>query len=161
MRNDLRLKRNETFLIREGWFEKGINIVLNNNNCFKNDNGIIEFGLGANMVKSLKYWLVASNIIKITSNNSILSEFGELLNQYDKYLEDKFSWWLIHYELVTNKEDSPVFNLFYSMKIKKFKKEDLYIKMLSIFNENYDKVVEKSLDSDISVLLRSYCFNDE
>ena len=32
---DLRLKRHETFSIREGWLEKGLNTIVEDNECFK------------------------------------------------------------------------------------------------------------------------------
>ena len=70
MKNVLRLKRNETFYIREGWLEKGINIIKNNAKCFSNNSGPSIFGLGSNMCKSLRYWLEACNIATFGQNGA-------------------------------------------------------------------------------------------
>ena len=80
---DLRLKRHETFSIREGWLEKGLNIIVENNECFKKDNGPRLLGLGSNMCKSLKYWLKATGIAKF-GQVAELTEFGNLLYKYDQ-----------------------------------------------------------------------------
>ena len=62
----IKLKRNESFYIREGWFEKAINCIADNEgvNIFYKNDGISYLGIGSNMVKSLKYWLKAANIIE-------------------------------------------------------------------------------------------------
>lgn len=157
---NLRLKRHETFSIREGWLEKGLNIIYENPECFKKDEGPRNFGLGSNMCKSLKYWLIACDIAEF-SPDAYLTEFGKLLRKYDPYLEDKFSWFFIHAKLSMNFEDAPVINEIINCNYSKFDKELLINYLKDYFtNNDYEIGAESSLESDVSVGLRSYCVSD-
>ena len=67
--NNLKFKKNESFYIRDGWFDKAINTIYESEeNIFAKNNGIINLGIGANMVKGLRYWLRASGIISSLPN---------------------------------------------------------------------------------------------
>ena len=112
--SDLKFKRNESFYIRDGWFQKAIHSIHDSQeNVFSGTKGVDELGIGSNMIKGLKYWLVASEVLKASSTKSELTPFGELLFKYDPYLETSFSWFLIHYNLCRNYKDAPIFNLFF------------------------------------------------
>ena len=51
----LRLKRHGSFSIREGWFEKAIDSIKENEqSVFSKGNGVAILGIGANMVTSLR-----------------------------------------------------------------------------------------------------------
>ena len=112
----VRMKRHESFSIREGWLAKGLNEVKNNNKVFSSPTATDELGVGYNMVKSLKYWMYATKLIQDSGKEIELTEFANLILEYDRYLEDKFTWWLIHLQMVLNIEDAFVFNCFYNKK---------------------------------------------
>lgn len=161
MSKSLRLKRHETFSIREGWLEKGINLIPKDSKCLSKDNGPAFFGLGTNMCKSLRYWLEASGIARITNGEAKLSHFGDLLFTYDSFLENDISWWLIHCNLAMNKEDAPVINAFFNMQVNKIEKDYIFRKLKEEFGQEYGVVgADSSLDSDISIMLKSYYSND-
>lgn len=152
----LKLKRHGSFSIRDGWFEKAINkIDKNDKSIFGKSVGVSSLGIGANMVSSLRYWLLASGIID-TKNK--LTEFGNLLLKYDRYLESNFSWWLIHYNLVSNEEEAPVFNVvFNNFKAKSFTKETVVNFLKNYVEENdIDKSNINFLGDDVTILLRTY-----
>jgi len=154
---NIKLKRNESFSIRDGWFDKAINAIANKEKPFYKNEGIYILGIGANMVKGLKYWLIAANVFDAKKND--LTDFGNLIYKYDRFLESKFTWYLIHYFLVTNFDDSPVFYSFFnSIKFSEFNKKDL----LNCLNDLYSDCDynSKSLESDISILLKSYVKSD-
>ena len=49
----LKLKKNESFFIREGWIEKALNTKdIQEKNIFGKENGIQILGIGAKMVRS-------------------------------------------------------------------------------------------------------------
>jgi len=154
----LKLKKHESFHIREGWLEKGINIIHDNPKCFYKDTGSEYFGLGTNMVKSLKYWLNACNIAEFKSD-AMLTEFGKMLYQFDKYLEDDFSWWMIHYYLVTNTDLAIVMNEFFNMEYTKIEKEVLFNYLKDKYTDQISS--ESSLESDITILFRTYYGEDK
>ena len=158
---DLRLKRHETFSIRDGWLQKGINIISESPECFKKDSGPKYFGLGANMCKSLKYWLVATDIAKFLSIAE-LTTFGNLLKRYDPYLQDQFSWFMIHAKLAMNFVDAPVINQLFNVSYSKFDKESFTYYLCDYFKANDMNISSNSsLESDINIALRSYCIMDE
>ena len=158
----LKLKRHETFSIREGWLEKGINKCNENHLCFQKDKGTKELGIGSNMVKSLKYWLQACRLIKFGQKGADFLPLGTLLLLNDRYLENDFSWWMIHLHLVTNFEDAPVFNSFFNMQYSSFDKDFIIRYLKEIYSdEGYEIGAESSLDSDVSILLKSYYSDDD
>ena len=158
----LKLKRHETFSIREGWIEKGLIKCSSNPQCFQKDKGTKELGLGSNMVKSLRYWLQACNLLKFGQKGADFSALGNLLLATDRYLENDFSWWMIHLYLVTNFEDAPVFNSFFNMPYSSFDKEFVLRYLKEYYtNNNYEIGSESSLDSDVSILLKSYYSDDD
>lgn len=151
----IKLKKSESFYIREGWFEKAINTINDEkkNIFFKND-GVMYLGIGANMVKGLKYWLGASGIISGKENE--LTDFGKDLLNNDPYLDSKFSWFLIHYALVVNKEECPIFNLVFNAEASSFRKQEMtdYV-FQQLLNED-PKVNHKIVEADMNVFLKSY-----
>ena len=158
---NIKLKRHETFSIREGWLEKAINIIKEYPDCFKGNEGPKYFGLGSNMCKSLRYWCIACGIAEFSQKGEAkLTDNGLLLYKYDKYLDDDFSWWMLHFWLCINEKEAPIFNMLFNMDYKKFDKTFL-------FNIFYDEICTKylepnksSLESDISIVLKSYYSND-
>ncbi|MCI6215600.1 MAG: DUF4007 family protein [Mollicutes bacterium] len=161
--SDLKFKRNESFYIRDGWFQKAIHCIHNSkDNIFSGTKGIDELGIGSNMVKALKYWLISSGIMLRSSNKSELSEFGKFLFDYDPYLESSFSWFLIHYNLVCNYVEAPIFNMFFNMKIKnKFKKNDIYNALITQLKERGEDVRESYVFDDFNVFLKTYTVEDK
>ena len=155
---NLKFKKNETFYLRDGWLEKAINAIYENkpNNIFSKNNGISILGIGSNMVKSLKYWLQASNVIISTNTKTELSLFGELLYKYDRYLENQFSLFLVHYYLVKNMIECPLFYGLFNIDIKTFTKND-FVSVISSYFQSLDLAVKKEyLEDDTGVLLKSY-----
>lgn len=159
---ELKLKRHETFSIREGWIEKGLHYINKNPNCMSKDLGTKTFGLGTNMVKSLRYWLSASKLTIFKSGNAYLTNLGKSILSNDPYLENNFSLWLIHIFLVTNELDSPVFNCIFNLEYSQFTKDFLLVNVpnkLKLYN--YTEITsQSSLDSDITIFLKSYYSSD-
>ena len=159
---NIKLKRHETFSIREGWLEKAINIFNVNPNCFNKDTGQQILGIGTNMVKSLRYWTEACGIISYNAGRGYhFNDLGNFLLQNDCYLEKIDSWWLIHLNLVTNKEYAPVFYTFFNMELNKFDKEQLFTNIKNKLDEQYVLGVDSSLEADCNMLIRTYYSDDK
>lgn len=58
----MKLRGHETFFIRKGWLSKGLKHIVESPDVFvsKVNNPMDELGIGANMVKSLRYWMQAT-----------------------------------------------------------------------------------------------------
>lgn len=155
----IKLKKNESFYIREGWFEKAINAVAEdrNRNIFYKNDGIEILGIGSNMVKGLKYWLRAANIIDASGSND-LTELGELIYTFDRYLDTHFSWFFIHYYMCCNFDECPINNLFFNSSIRNFNKQNLLDFMLEELSE--ENINTKYLESDLNVFIKTYVNED-
>lgn len=99
--------RHETFSFRYGWLKKGIDAVLENPAIFSQNEALVELGVGKNMVRSIRHWCLATNLINEgqTKRKMEPTTFGKRLlshDGWDPYLEDIGSYWLIHWELATN-----------------------------------------------------------
>ena len=159
---ELKLKRHETFSIREGWIEKGIHYINEDARSMSKENGTKVFGLGSNMVKSLRYWLAATKLASFRNGSAYLEPLGRLILENDPYIDNNFTLWLIHLFLVTNEYDAPVFNAIFNLDYSQFDKDFLLDRVPTKLSElGYDRVSSiSSLESDISIFLKSYYSED-
>ena len=102
----------DTFPLRYGWLKKAYDQVTNKDMgldgraVFLSKDAIARFGVGKNMVNSIRHWSNATRIIEEDRvNHSIYpSELGEKLfgrNGCDPYMEHPATIWLIHWNLAS------------------------------------------------------------
>ena len=158
----LKLKRHESFSIREGWLAKGIKNVKEYGNVFALQNATDILGIGTNMVKSLKYWMTATKLIEEKNREIMLSDFGSIINEYDPYLEDIFSWWLIHINMITNIDDAYIYNLFFNKcNIKTFTKRELYEKLYALLINEKLTFNENILQDEVNMIIKTYTIDEK
>lgn len=158
----LKLKRHESFSIREGWIAKGIKNVKEYGNVFALQNTTDILGIGTNMVKSLKYWMTATKLIEEKNRKIMLSDFGSIINEYDPYLEDIFSWWLIHINMITNVDDAYIYNLFFNKcNIKTFTKRELYEKLYALLTNEKLTFNENILQDEVNMIIKTYTIDEK
>ena len=56
----MRFGGHETFTIREGWLHKGVKLLMENPEQLIDENACDFLGVGRNMAKSIRHWLVAT-----------------------------------------------------------------------------------------------------
>ena len=156
----IRLKGHEKFHLREGWIAKGLYGMSANPRVFSGSDGTDQLGVGTNMVKSIKYWMLAMGLIKEGQKNGAeLTDLGKMILKYDPFLEDDLSLWLLHSYIAKNNFRSTVWYLFFNKcQAEEFTKEELYTvlrKELISYAET-DSFPESSLKDDIDVLLNMY-----
>lgn len=100
----VKLKGNESFNIREGWLRKGMRSVNDYPDLFSRSDVMEILGVGSKMVKSIRYWLQATNLCEEQNQGGnrarqqfITEDFGKIIEQYDPYFDDVFTLSLIHY----------------------------------------------------------------
>ena len=158
----LKLKSHESFSIREGWLAKGIKNVKEYGNVFALQNATDILGIGTNMVKSLKYWMTATKLIEEKNREIMLSDFGSIINEYDPYLEDIFSWWLIHINMITNIDDAYIYNLFFNKcNIKTFTKRELYEKLYALLINEKLTFNENILQDEVNMIIKTYTIDEK
>ena len=158
----LKLKRHESFSIREGWLAKGIKNIKENSKTFSSAESTDILGIGTNMVKSLRYWMSATCLAKEENRETTLTEFGELIDKYDSYLEDIFSWWLIHIKMMLNIDDAYIYNLFFNKCGKKsFSKRDIYEQLASNLKNEKLEYNENILQDEVSMIIKTYAIDEK
>lgn len=156
----IRLQGHEKFVLREGWLNKGITKVNENATVFLGKEGPDVFGIGNNMVKSLRYWLKAFGlIVEKGVSGATLTDCGKIIRNYDAYFEDIFTLWVLHSNIVNNVEEATAWHLFFNnCDIEDMEKEQIVqimIRELSKYTNNM-AFPKKSLRSDVDVILSMY-----
>ena len=91
----MKFRAHDTFFIRKGWLSKGMRCVSNKPDVFvsRDENPMDVLGIGANMVKALRYWLQAVGITTEPNKGKrtqTFTELGKLIIENDTYtLETK------------------------------------------------------------------------
>lgn len=164
----MKIKGHQSFHIRRGWIHKGLKEISKNEELFSDKNIVLTdlFGIGSNMVISLKYWLETLELVERKREGSKvkfkLTDIGEFILDNDPYLEEVTTWQLLHYNLVRNEEQATTWHWFFSKyKGSKFNRENLFNSLNAYVKTKYEKEVsERSLKDDISCLLNTYINRD-
>ena len=157
-----KFRAHETFFIRKGWLSKGMRHVSQKPDVFidKDDNPMDVLGIGANMVKSLRYWLQAVGLTKepkTGKKDQSLTDFGNLVYEKDPYTEELGTLYLLHYKLVTNKDMAPSWYYFFNkFSMKEFSKDDFVIQIQNELKMEGTMVAVRSLTDDFACIVNTY-----
>lgn len=117
----VKLKGNESFNFREGWLRKGMRCIQEYSDLFFRKDVMEQLGVGSKMVKSIRFWLQASGLCEERYVNGgrsremfFTEDFGRVVEQYDRYFDDIFTLFMIHYHIVSNKTLCIVWNIFFN-----------------------------------------------
>lgn len=155
----IRLQGHEKFALREGWLNKGLEILSDPSisDAFTRKDAPDIFGVGSNMVKSIRYWMKAVGLTK--DNGTELSELGELVAKYDTYLEKDFTLWLLHSNIAKNIEEATTWYMYFNRcdadDLGKDEIEAILLREVTKY-ANGQKFSEKSLKNDVDVLVNMY-----
>jgi hypothetical protein len=105
----MKFRAHDTFFIRKGWLAKGMRNVLAAPDVFvsRENNPMDVLGIGANMVKALRYWMVAVGLTtEPTTGHRVqhTTSLGEIVQANDPYFEETGTLFLLHYQLVKGQE---------------------------------------------------------
>lgn len=158
-----RFRAHESFFIRKGWLYKGMKNVYRKPNVFtdKDENPMDILGIGANMVRSLRYWLQAvklTNEPKTGTKNQTFTELGQIIWENDSYIEEMGTLWLLHYQLATNEDNATAWYYFFNeFKMTEFKKEDFLLSISNYAKIKYDaEIADSSFEGDFECLINTY-----
>ena len=104
--------RHESFHLRYGWLKKAYEQVKEDKGIFKNERATVRLGVGKNMVRSIKFWGLASKLFEEAGPGKVRpTDLGKALlddNGYDPYLENMETLWLLHWLLLSKPCKLPV-----------------------------------------------------
>lgn len=161
----LKLQGHEKFSLREGWINKALKIIPDTPDVFLRKDATDKFGIGSNMVKSLRYWLrVFGLTIENGSVGTELTEIGKLISMYDPYLEEPFTLWLMHSNIAKNKEEATTWYMYFNFcdadDLEKSEIDAILLREVKKYAAG-QSFSEKSLSNDVDVLLNMYSKNKE
>lgn len=152
------INKHGSFYIRNGWPTKILTAVRSDPRIFSPNaelEAVDQLGMGRVMIRSLRYWAKAMGLVVEDKDHQGLhcketQLFVELLN-YDPYLQDKGSLWLLHRALATNKEDATAwywaFNEFFSTNFSKDEFTNAFYAYIVNQGGAYNKAaIEKEFD---------------
>ena len=107
----MKFRAHDTFFIRKGWLSKGMKYVHSKPDVFvaKDENPMDVLGIGANMVKALRYWLQAVGLTEEPNSGKRVQTFTPLGQSFftnDRYIEELGTLYLLHYRFSSNKSDA-------------------------------------------------------
>ena len=106
-----KLSGHETFPLRYGWLKKAFDAVsaaedsVLDRSVFLAENAIARFGVGKNMVASIRHWAVAAGVIEESARRTVPAPLGARVfgsGGLDPYMEDPATAWLVHWQLCGN-----------------------------------------------------------
>ena len=155
----------ETFTLRHGWLKKALDAVGQDAHIFTKDNAMVELGVGKNMVRSIRHWALAADVLSETSgtrgNQLEPTKFGTTIfgpQGCDPFLEDLNTIWLIHWKLATNERRSTGWSWMFSlMRADDFTRESLFeLFTAELKKRTIEGPSTASLERDIDCALRTY-----
>ena len=158
----------ETFPFRYTWLKKAVDAVDRDGCAFHADDAMVRFGVGKNMVSSIRHWGIVTGMLseapgprggrvrqlQVTKlGRSLLADDG-----WDPFLEDPGTLWLLHWQIASRPEGATtwwwVFNQFPGTV---FTRGELLDALQTLGSQRgWTRVTEASLKRDIDVFLRTY-----
>ncbi len=134
----MKFREHDTFFIRKGWLHKGMKNVVMEPTVFMGNKGnpMDMLGMGANMVKSLRYWLQAVGLTSEPPHGKKyqeLTKLGNIIYNNDKYVEEIGTLWLLQYKLTTNIDNATAWYYFFNeFNHNEFSRDD-FVKQLDTY----------------------------
>ena len=160
----MKFRAHDTFFIRKGWLSKGMRCVEKKPDVFiaRDENPMDVLGIGANMVKALRYWLQTVGLTeepKKGRRSQKFTELGERVFKHDTYIEELGTLCLLQYVLASQKEEATAWYFFFNeFSMKEFSREDFvaalqkYIRM----QDSENAYAIRSLNDDFQCIINTY-----
>ena len=161
----MRFGGHETFSIRDGWLHRGLKLLVEEPDKLHDEYAADWLGVGRNMAKSIRHWLLASGLADKDEERSlkrskglVVSPLGSLVYESDPYFSELGTWWLVHANLVNNSEHAYSWSWFFNnFNATRFEKP-VCMETLRRFIQlsNLRQPTPRTLDRDVTCLLRTY-----
>ncbi len=158
----------ETFPLRYGWLKKAHDAIEkhdgspNSKAVFTNDESIAYFGVGKNMVSSIRHWATACGVIEDgkISGSLVITPLGNLLfgdRGLDPYMEHPASLWLFHWNLAGKADRTTWYWSFNNFAATAFGRENLVGALETVCKDcGWQRVSPATVRRDVDCFLRTY-----
>lgn len=158
----------ETFPLRYGWLKKAYDAVYEREDgpdgklAFTQDDSIARFGVGKNMVSSMRHWATVSRIVEDgeSPNALVTTNLGRCLfgkNGLDRYVEHPATLWLIHWNLAGRPGKTTWYWSFNNFPGATFEREQLVRALEKVAKDRkWSRVSATTIRRDVECYLRTY-----
>ena len=157
----------ETFPLRYGWLKKAVDTIgiaegkKDNVSVFTADDAIARFGVGKNMVASIRHWAIATGIVEEVSGRPKITPLGRLLfddDGLDPYMENPSTAWLIHWQLCSHPAKKTTwywtFNHYPALS---FERDGLVRSIVDLVKEcEWPRASRATIKNDVACFIRTY-----
>lgn len=109
---------NQKFPLSRWWLIKGIEIIEKNRNIFSSAEmrrARVEFIAGSAVLKAIRNWLLAAQIIQNKGKEYFITDFGKTIITHDPTLEKASTWWAFHLSICFSNKNEPYASFFLSL----------------------------------------------
>ncbi|WP_372922746.1 DUF4007 family protein [Roseovarius sp.] len=150
----------ETFVIREGWLHKGLSLLLDGPDTLVGPDAADALGVGQNMAKSIRYWLVVTGLAERHGGKRgplDITALGKLIWDKDPYFLAQGTWWAIHIQLVNQPRAGAWCWFFNHFGQPRFERAVCIERLHQYLQLHRNKAPSRNtLERDMSCLLRCY-----
>lgn len=160
------LSGHETFPLRYGWLKKAFDAVDaeenrdDGNSVFAKEDAIAHFGVGKNMVASIRHWATATGILTGDDRHLVPTALGRLLfgsRDLDPYMEDPATAWLMHWHVAGHPEKTTWFWAFNHFPALTFERDMLVRGIAKLAHEQgWPRASVATIKRDVSCFVRTY-----
>ena len=162
------LTGHETFPLRYGWLKKAYDAVAphesgaENKSIFAGEDAIARFGVGKNMVASMRHWASASGVLTESPGTPTIevTEFGHFLfgeKGLDPYMEHPATLWLIHWQFAARPDKTTWFWAFNNFPALTFDREHFLRGIARMARDrDWPRVSAATIKNDVACFIRTY-----
>lgn len=162
----LHFSGHETFPLRQLWLRKAFDAVNDSlqsgssKSVFADEDAIVRFGVGKNMVAAIKHWSLATEFLEDSEvgyrptslASAILGSSG-----FDPYCEHPTTAWLVHWKLAGVGRRSTTWRWLFNCVIEQtFDKDSIVKSLKNICADRSYRVSTSTLVRDVDVCVSSY-----
>ncbi len=161
----MRFGGHETFPIRDGWLHKGLRLLIEDPDLLIHEFAADYLGVGRNMAKSIRHWLVATGLGAVAHGKKIgrltslcPTDFGKLLWRRDQFFLEHGTWWALHVNLVNASNFAASWSWFFnSFHLERFDRAVCIESLMRHLQVSGGRVpARRTLERDIACLLSTY-----
>lgn len=156
----------ETFPLRYGWLKKAYDAVKESEShqggsVFSDASAIAKFGVGKNMVASIRHWATQCEVIESEVKGvAKVANFGKKIfddNGLDPYMENPSTLWLLHWKLATNSRLTTWYWAFNHLPSDSFERDSLVQALVRLGEEQgWSKMSAATIKRDVECFVRTY-----
>lgn len=157
----------ETFPLRYGWLKKVYERVAETQSDEENraacwgEDAIARFGVGKNMVGSMRHWAKAAGIIEEPKTHSVRTTLlGDMLfgsPGFDPYMEHPVTLWLVHWQLAARPNKTTWFWAFNHYPALTFERDKFIGGLERLAHErSWSRVAHSTVSKDVACFIRTY-----